>query len=54
MITVVSRYRFKLELVWIHGLGSDLNLTIEVLVRKILALGTRYSESDRKPKEVSR
>lgn len=54
LITVTSRYRFKLEL----GLDSWFRIrfesNIEVLLRKILAVGTQTSKSDRKPEEVMR
>lgn len=54
LITVASRYRFKLQLGLDSWFGIRFEFNIEVLLRKILAVGTKNSKSDRKPEEVTR
>lgn len=54
LITVASRYRFKLELGLDSWFRIRFEFNIEVLLRKILAVGTKNSKSDRKPEEVTR
>lgn len=54
LITAASRYRFKLELGLDSWFRIRFEFNIEVLLRKILAVGTKNSKSDRKPEEVTR